>query len=93
MSHFSYFRTSLVYPIVFLDGMYSKARINGKVETQVVYNIIGITVEGKKEVLGFYLCETTFKHCPDPFVATNLLLQILVNQTEAESLKIIKRDV
>ena len=38
--------------------MYSKARINGKVETQVVYNIIGITVEGKKEVLGFYLSES-----------------------------------
>ncbi len=46
-----------VYPIVFLDGMYSKARIDGKVETQVVYNIIGITIEGKKEVLGFYLSE------------------------------------
>ena len=39
-----------VYPIVFLDGLYSKARINGKVETQVVYNVIGINIEGKKEV-------------------------------------------
>jgi len=46
------------YPIVFLDGMYCKARINGKVETQVVYNIIGITIEGKKEALGFYLSES-----------------------------------
>ena len=36
-----------VYPIVFLDGMYSKARVDRKVQTQVVYNIIGITVEGK----------------------------------------------
>ena len=44
------------------------------------------------KVLGFYLCEKTFKICPDPFVATNLLLQILVNKTEEESLKIIKRD-
>ena len=44
------------------------------------------------KVLGFYLCAITFKNCPDPFVATNLLLQILVNQTEAESLKIIKRE-
>ena len=43
------------------------------------------------KVLGFYLCEITFKHCPDPFVATNLLLQIVVNKTEEESLKIIKR--
>ena len=47
-----------VYPIVFLDGLYSKARVNGKVETQVVYNVIGINVEGKKEVLGFYLSES-----------------------------------
>ena len=47
-----------VYPIVFLDGMYCKARINGKVETQVVYNIIGVTIEGKKEALGFYLSES-----------------------------------
>lgn len=47
-----------VYPIVFLDGMYSKARVDGKVQTQVVYNIIGITVEGKKEILGFYVCES-----------------------------------
>lgn len=47
-----------VYPIVFLDGMYSKARIDGKVQTQVIYNVIGITIEGKKEVLGFYLSES-----------------------------------
>jgi len=45
------------------------------------------------KVLGFYFCEQTFKHCPDPFVATNLLLQIVVNKTEEESMKIIKRDV
>ena len=44
------------------------------------------------KVLGLYLCEITFKHCPDPFVATNLLLQIVVNKTEEESLKIIKRE-
>ena len=46
------------YPIVFLDGMYCKARRNGKVETQVVYNIIEITIEGKKEALGFYLSKS-----------------------------------
>ena len=56
-----------------------------EIESQVSpHNII--------KVLGFYLCEKTFKICPDPFVATNLLLQILVNKTEEESLKIIKRD-
>ena len=56
-----------------------------EIESQVSpHNII--------KVLGFYPCEKTFKICPDPFVATNLLLQILVNKTEEESLKIIKRD-
>lgn len=34
------------------------ARINGKVERQVIYNIIGITVEDKKEVWGFYLSKS-----------------------------------
>ena len=72
-----------------LDEMFNvrKAIIKAMkdIESQVSpHNII--------KVLGFYLCEITFKHSPDPFVATNLLLQILVNKTEEESLKIINRE-
>lgn len=47
-----------VYPIIFLDGLYTKVRIEGRVTTRVVYNIIGINMEGRKEVLGFYLAES-----------------------------------
>lgn len=47
-----------VYPILFLDGMYSKARKEGHVETVVVYNIIGINRERKKEILGSYTSES-----------------------------------
>ena len=38
--------------------MYSKARKEGHVETVVVYNIIGINREGKKEILGSYTSES-----------------------------------
>lgn len=47
-----------VYPILFMDGMYFKARENGKVITKVIYNILGINQEGYKEILGFYVAES-----------------------------------
>lgn len=46
-----------VYPFVFLDCMFFKIRINGSIETRAVYNILGVDIEGKKEVLGLYLSE------------------------------------
>lgn len=47
-----------VYPIIFLDAMFFKAREEGKVVQKAVYNILGINQEGRKEVLGFYAAET-----------------------------------
>ena len=47
-----------IYPIVFMDGMYFKARENGKVITKVIYNILGINQEGRKDILGFYVSES-----------------------------------
>ncbi len=47
-----------IYPIVFLDGMYFKSRENGKVMTKVIYNILGVTQDGYKEILGFYVAES-----------------------------------
>ena len=47
-----------VYPIVFLDAMYFKVRENGTVNTKVLYNILGINLEGRKEALGFYVAES-----------------------------------
>lgn len=47
-----------MYPIVFMDGMYFKARQDGKVVTKVLYNIMGIDLHGRKDILGFYVYES-----------------------------------
>lgn len=46
-----------VYCIVWMDAMHYKVRDNGKVENRAVYNILGITTEGKKELLGMYVSQ------------------------------------
>ena len=46
-----------VYCIVWMDAMHYKVREAGKVESRAVYNILGITTEGKKELLGMYISE------------------------------------
>lgn len=47
-----------VYCIVWMDAMFYKVKEAGKVESRAVYNILGITVEGKKELLGMYVSES-----------------------------------
>jgi len=46
-----------VYPFVFLDCMFFKVRVNAAVETRAIYNILGVDIEGKKDVLGLYSSE------------------------------------
>lgn len=46
------------YCIVFLDAMYYKVKEEGKIVTRCVYNILGITVEGRKDLLGMYVAES-----------------------------------
>ena len=46
-----------VYPFVFLDCMHYKVRVNGSVESRAIYNLLGIDIEGKKELLGIYVSE------------------------------------
>lgn len=41
------------YPYVFLDATYCKARVNHRVVSQAVVVAIGVSVDGKREVLGF----------------------------------------
>lgn len=43
------------YPIVWMDAMYFKVRVSGKVENRCLYTVLGLDIEGKKSVLGFYL--------------------------------------
>ena len=47
-----------VYCIVWMDAMHYKVRDEGKVTSRAVYNILGITTEGKKELLGMYVSES-----------------------------------
>ena len=46
------------YAIVWMDAMHFKIRQEGKVQTKAVYSILGVNLEGKKEVLGLYLGDT-----------------------------------
>ena len=46
-----------VYPIVFLDAMHFKVRVDGKVTTKAFYSVLAVSIEGKKDILGLYLSE------------------------------------
>lgn len=46
-----------VYPIVFLDTMDFKVRIEGKVSSRAFYSVLVINNQGRKEILGLYLSE------------------------------------
>lgn len=46
-----------VYPIVFLDAMHFKVRIEGKVSSRAFYSVLGVNNQGRKEILGLYLSE------------------------------------
>lgn len=44
-----------VYPVVFFDAIHYKVREDGKVVSKAVYIALAINLEGKREVLGFYI--------------------------------------
>lgn len=47
-----------IYAIVFMDAIFLKMRSEGHVRSIAVYNIIGVNLEGKKDCLGLWICET-----------------------------------
>lgn len=51
-----------IYTVIFLDAMFFKARKDNLVVTKVLYNIMGISCEGRKEILGFYVNESEGAH-------------------------------
>jgi transposase-like protein len=51
-----------VYPIVFLDAMHFKVRVDGKVTTKAFYSVLAVTTEGIKDILGLYLSESEGAH-------------------------------
>jgi len=47
-----------VYPIIWLDAIHYKVRENGRYVSKAVYTILGVNVEGKKDLLGLYLSDS-----------------------------------
>ena len=46
------------YPFVWLDAIHYKVKDNGRYVSKAVYTILGLNIEGKKELLGLYLSES-----------------------------------
>jgi putative transposase len=51
-----------VYPIVFLDAMHFKVRVEGKVTSKAFYSVLAVNTEGRKDILGMYLSENEGAH-------------------------------
>jgi transposase-like protein len=47
-----------IYPFIWLDAIHYKIKEDGKYMLKAVYTIIGIDLDGKKDVLGLYISET-----------------------------------
>jgi putative transposase len=43
-----------IYPVVYMDALYVRMRDNGHVQNRAVYVVIGINLDGHKEVLGLW---------------------------------------
>jgi len=46
------------YPFIWLDAIHYKVKADGRYESKAVYTVLGLNLEGKKEILGLYLSET-----------------------------------
>jgi transposase-like protein len=51
-----------IYPIVWLDAIHYKIRENGRYVSKAIYTILGLNIEGKKELLGLYLSDQEGAH-------------------------------
>lgn len=46
------------YPFLWLDAIHYKVKEDGRYVQKAVYTVLGLTLEGKKEILGLYVSET-----------------------------------
>ena len=51
-----------LYPIVWLDAIHYKIKENGRYVSKAIYTILGLNIEGKKELLGLYLSDQEGAH-------------------------------
>jgi len=46
------------YPFVWLDAIHYKIKHKGVYQTRAVYTVLGLNIEGKKDVLGLYIADS-----------------------------------
>jgi putative transposase len=46
-----------IYPIVFLDGIVFKVRKDSRIVNKCLYSVLGINMEGRKDILGIWLSD------------------------------------
>ena len=46
------------YPFVWLDAIHYKVKEEGRYEQKAIYTVLGLDLDGKKEILGLYLSES-----------------------------------
>jgi len=47
-----------IYPFIYLDAIHYKVREEGRYISKAFYTVLGVNLEGKKEILGLYLNES-----------------------------------
>lgn len=47
-----------LYPIIFMDAIHFKVRHEGQIQSKAAYVVLGVTIEGFKEVLGIWIGES-----------------------------------
>lgn len=47
-----------VYPFVWLDALFYKVKQDGQIKSMAAYMVLGMNIEGEKDLLGIYLAET-----------------------------------
>jgi len=47
-----------IYALLYLDAMHIKLKRDGKIENVAVYNVLGVNLEGKREILGHWIGES-----------------------------------
>jgi len=48
----------VIYPFIYLDAIHYKVREEGQYVSKAFYTVLGVNLEGKKEILGLYLGES-----------------------------------
>ncbi len=47
-----------IYPFIYLDAIHYKVREDGRYVSKAFYTVLGVNLDGKKEILGLYLNES-----------------------------------